>query len=85
MLVRGRGERPGAVERDGVVAPRLGPDQLARREVAGIERLQRMADEHLVRGASPSRQRAVASIASNSSPTGTAGGSGALVRSSLPL
>ena len=42
--------------------------------------------EHLrAPAASPSGTRAVASIASSSSPTGTAGGSGALVRSSLPL
>ncbi len=49
----------------------------ARVEVPAVERLQRMADEHLrpAPGAPPA-VRAVASMASSSSPTGTAGGRG---------
>ena len=55
------------------------------REVARVERLQRMADDDLLARRALARRGPCASITSSSSPTGTAGGSGALVRSSLPL
>ena len=58
--------------------------QLARGEVARVERLQRMRDDDAVAGA-PSGTATVRSTTSSSSPTGTAGGRGAFVRSSLPV
>ena len=76
-------QRAGAVERDAVEAPRPAGHELAGDEVARVERLQRVADDDRSRAA-PSA-RTVRSTTSSSSPTGTAGGRAAFVRSSLPV
>jgi hypothetical protein len=82
-------ERAGALERDRIKAPRPAGREPTRRRswpgrtvAAGGGRV----PAHAALGSAVPGvgERAVASIASSSSPTGTAGGRGAFVRSSLP-
>ncbi len=84
-----QGPRP--FEGHRVEAPRPPGDQPPDGEVAGVEGLQRMVDDHDVRGGGaglvgiePGTTRTVRSTRSSSSPTGTAGDRSALVRSSRP-
>ena len=84
----GRGSTRSAVERARAVERRRGrssrraPGSARRREVARVERLQRVAGPATAPASPPASVRPTTS---SSSPTGTAGGRGRFVRSSLPV